>query len=61
MTIKIESGAKIGVVGRTGAGKSTVTLTLLRILEAAEGSIFVNNFDLSTLSLKQIRESITMI
>jgi len=39
-------------VGRTGAGKSTITLTLLRILEAAEGSIYVDGVDLATLSLK---------
>jgi ABC-type multidrug transport system fused ATPase/permease subunit len=52
---------KIGVVGRTGAGKSTITLTLLRVLEAMEGQIFIDGVDISTLSLKQLRSSITMI
>lgn len=40
------------MVGRTGAGKSTVTLSLLRILEASSGSIKIDGVDISTLNLK---------
>ncbi|KAM3141562.1 hypothetical protein pb186bvf_006426 [Paramecium bursaria] len=61
LTIQIKSKEKIGVVGRTGAGKSTITLSLLRILEAMKGQIFIDGVDISTLSLAQLRESITMI
>ncbi|CAD8149098.1 unnamed protein product [Paramecium pentaurelia] len=61
LNVVIKSQEKIGVVGRTGAGKSTVTLSLLRILEASSGSIIIDGVDISTLSLKQLRESITMI
>ncbi|KAM3143254.1 hypothetical protein pb186bvf_004586 [Paramecium bursaria] len=61
VNLTIESKQKIGVVGRTGAGKSTITLTLLRILEASQGNIQIDGVDISTISLQQIRESITMI
>lgn len=39
LSVNISSQEKVGVVGRTGAGKSTITLSLLRILEASEGNI----------------------
>ncbi|CAK90929.1 unnamed protein product (macronuclear) [Paramecium tetraurelia] len=61
LNVVIKSQEKVGVVGRTGAGKSTVTLSLLRILEASSGSIKIDGVDISTLNLKQLRESITMI
>ncbi|CAD8048099.1 unnamed protein product [Paramecium sonneborni] len=61
LNVVIKRQEKIGVVGRTGAGKSTVTLSLLRILEATDGSIIIDGVDISTLNLKQLRESITMI
>ncbi|CAD8052568.1 unnamed protein product [Paramecium sonneborni] len=61
LNVVIKRQEKIGVVGRTGAGKSTVTLSLLRILEASNGSIIIDGVDISTLNLKQLRESITMI
>ena len=47
LTFNIEAGHKIGVVGRTGAGKSTICLCLSRILEATEGSISVDGVDIS--------------
>ncbi|CAD8193906.1 unnamed protein product [Paramecium pentaurelia] len=61
LNFKINSKEKIGVVGRTGAGKSSITLSLLRILESLEGQLLIDDVDISTLSLKQLRESITII
>ncbi|CAD8141597.1 unnamed protein product [Paramecium octaurelia] len=61
LNVLIKRQEKVGVVGRTGAGKSTVTLSLLRILEASSGCIRIDGVDISTLNLKQLRESITMI
>lgn len=52
LNVTINPREKIGVVGRTGAGKSTITLTILRILEALEGKILIDGLDISTLSLK---------
>ena len=52
LSFSIQPRDKVGVVGRTGAGKSTLTLTLLRILEALEGGIQIDGVDIAQLSLK---------
>lgn len=52
---------KVGIVGRTGAGKSSLALALFRALEATEGKILIDGTDISTLGLKDLREGITMV
>jgi ABC-type multidrug transport system fused ATPase/permease subunit len=42
---------KIGVVGRTGAGKSTITLAILRILETLDGGIYIDGLNIAEISL----------
>lgn len=42
INIKIKDKEKIGVIGRTGSGKSSLLLSFLRITEIREGSIFIN-------------------
>ncbi|GAU94483.1 hypothetical protein RvY_06252-2 [Ramazzottius varieornatus] len=61
ITGTIHSGEKIGVVGRTGSGKSTLTLALLRIVEPAGGSIFIDGTDISKIGLRDLRSRITII
>nr|XP_043873402.1 multidrug resistance-associated protein 1 isoform X1 [Solea senegalensis] len=61
ITISIDGGEKVGIVGRTGAGKSSLTLGLFRIIEAAEGHIFVDGVDISQLGLHELRSRITII
>ncbi|KAI7805399.1 canalicular multispecific organic anion transporter 1 isoform X1 [Triplophysa rosa] len=61
ITCNIESTEKIGIVGRTGAGKSSLTNCLFRIIEAAEGQIFIDGIDISTLGLHDLRSRITII
>ncbi|KAF9349243.1 hypothetical protein BGX34_001909 [Mortierella sp. NVP85] len=61
VTFSIRGGERIGIVGRTGAGKSSVTLALFRIIEAAEGSITIDGIDISTLGLQELRSRITII
>ncbi|KAJ2859201.1 hypothetical protein GGH94_006231 [Coemansia aciculifera] len=54
-------GEKIGVVGRTGAGKSTLSLAFLRFIEAAQGRILLDNVDISKLGLEELRRNVTII
>lgn len=52
---------KIGIIGRTGAGKSSLSLSLFRIVEAAKGSIFIDGVDISSLRLFDLRSRLTII
>ncbi|KAF9294865.1 hypothetical protein BGZ74_011068 [Mortierella antarctica] len=59
--LTIHPGERIGIVGRTGAGKSSVTMALFRIIEASEGKIVIDGVDISTLGLSQLRSSLAII
>jgi len=61
VTFKVLSGEKVGVVGRTGAGKSSLALALFRALEAEHGKILVDNVDIGQIGLQDLRENIVMV
>ncbi|XP_074855480.1 ATP-binding cassette sub-family C member 2 isoform X2 [Carettochelys insculpta] len=61
LTCEIGSTEKVGVVGRTGSGKSSLTNCLFRILEAAGGTIVIDGVDISTIGLHDLRRSLTII
>ncbi|XP_018048305.1 PREDICTED: multidrug resistance-associated protein 1 isoform X2 [Atta colombica] len=61
LTFSVLGGEKIGIVGRTGAGKSSMTLALFRIIEAAQGKILIDDIDISKLGLHDLRSRLTII
>ncbi|KAI9168306.1 hypothetical protein H9P43_007678 [Blastocladiella emersonii ATCC 22665] len=61
ISLKFEAGKKIGIVGRTGAGKSSLTATLFRLMEAASGTITIDGLDIATLGLHDLRTQLTIL
>lgn len=59
--LDIKSHEKIGVVGRTGAGKSSLTLALFRIIEADSGNINIDGIDTSSIGLLDLRRRLAII
>ncbi|RCK63604.1 Multiple drug resistance-associated protein-like transporter 1 [Candida viswanathii] len=59
--LTINSKERIGIVGRTGAGKSSLTLGLFRIIEATGGNIEIDGVDTSVIGLYDLRHHLTII
>lgn len=60
-SLKVPSGQKLGIVGLSGAGKTTLVNLLLRFYDPQEGSVFVNGIDIKTVSQDSLRSRISFI
>uniref|UniRef100_A0A8C0IA39 Multidrug resistance-associated protein 1-like n=1 Tax=Bubo bubo TaxID=30461 RepID=A0A8C0IA39_BUBBB len=61
VSFQTQSKEKVGIVGRTGAGKSTLTNCLFRVLEGSEGKIIIDGIDISTIGLHDLRGNLNII
>lgn len=61
LSFDVETKERIGVVGRTGAGKSSLTLAIFRFLEAREGSIYIDGVDIAKIGLHALRSRLAII
>ncbi|KAJ2844058.1 hypothetical protein IWW36_005327 [Coemansia brasiliensis] len=61
LSFKVKPMQKVGIVGRTGAGKSSLTLALFRLIEAATGQILIDGQDISQYGLFDVRSKLSII
>jgi ATP-binding cassette, subfamily C (CFTR/MRP), member 1 len=61
ISFETKSQEKVGIVGRTGAGKSSLTLSLFRIIEAAGGKIVIDGIEIAEIGLHSLRSRLTII
>ena len=61
LSFSIDAGEKIGIVGRTGCGKSTLMNTLLRIVEPSGGQVVIDGVDLAKVPLHELRSRIALV
>jgi ABC-type multidrug transport system fused ATPase/permease subunit len=61
LSFKIKAQEKVGIVGRTGAGKSSLAMALFRGLEADSGKIMIDNVDIGIIGLQDLRENLTIV
>lgn len=61
LNLRIKPGEKIGLVGHSGGGKTTITQLLLRFMDIQQGSITLDGFDIAQMSQQDVRRSIAYV
>ncbi len=61
LSLKVESGEMLGIVGKTGAGKTTISNLIARLYDPKEGIVKIDGYDVKDLSSKQLRQNIGIV
>lgn len=61
ITCTFKAGEKVGVVGRTGSGKSTLISSIFRLVDPAGGRILIDSLDICSIGLKDLRTKLSII
>ncbi|CAG8540389.1 15319_t:CDS:10 [Funneliformis mosseae] len=61
ISFNIKGSEKVGIVGRTGSGKSTIALSLFRFIEPSSGKILIDDIDINSIGVEDLRSRITII
>jgi ATP-binding cassette, subfamily C (CFTR/MRP), member 1 len=61
INLHVKGGERIGIIGRTGSGKSSIVSTLFRLVELSYGSITIDGLDISTVGLHDLRSRMSII
>ena len=61
LTFRVKGGEKIGIIGRTGAGKSSLINGLFRMIEPSQGTVTIDGFDICKMGLHDLRQKLNIV
>lgn len=61
LSLKTEPGEMLGIVGKTGAGKTTISNLIARLYDPKEGTVFIDGVDVKDLNTRQLRQNIGIV
>jgi ABC-type multidrug transport system fused ATPase/permease subunit len=61
VSFEVKGGEKVGIVGRTGSGKSTLGLSFFRFIEPSSGNITIDGININDLKLEDLRSRLTIV